>query len=226
MSSLNSIYLVIVELTIWLFVAQGLAIFLPVWASTGVLLVLAYKRFGSKVLMSGFRFVKVLSLPVLFLVWSSIETQSLLNLINSPQRAVLIPFQEEVVYRFIIPAVVANRFSKRFVSVIISTITFCFAHRNTFPTLSTDMLVCVAAALALSNRTLGRNASSIVESFVIHSLHNIHALSGSSDHGVDNALAPLTFYGSLIGIDTLRSMVLRRMGNKPQGLAIYLSNIL
>jgi membrane protease YdiL (CAAX protease family) len=226
MSSLNATYLVIVELTIWLFVAQGLGIFLPVWASTGVLLVLAYKRFGSKVFMCGFRLDKVCTLPVLFLVCSSVETQSFRNLIYAPQLAVLIPFQEEVVYRFIIPAVVAKRFSKRFVSVIISTITFCFAHRNTFPRLSTDMLVCVAAALALSNRTLGRNGSSIVESFVIHSLHNMHALSASSGHGMDNALVPLSFYGYLIGIDTLRSMVLRRMGNKPQGLAIYLSNIL
>ena len=226
MFPLNAIYVAIVELTIWLFISQALSIFLPVWASTAVLLVLVLKRFGSKVFRSAFRLNKVFSLPVLFLLWSSVETQTLHNLFDAPQRAVLIPLQEELVYRLIVPAIVGKRFSKRFVSVTISTMTFCFAHRNSFPMVSTDMLVCVAAALALSNRTLERNGSSIAESFVIHSLHNAHALSSSGDNGMENAIASLAFYGTLFGIDTLRSTLSRKLGNKPQGLAIYLSHIL
>jgi membrane protease YdiL (CAAX protease family) len=196
-----SIQAIIIELALWMFVYQFLAFSLPTWASLPLVVLLIAWRFGRKQLREIFGLKRVISLPVLFLIGSALYTESYKSLENSPNKTVIIPLQEELLYRYIVPKVIqGNSTRSRAISSIISTFMFAFAHRKMFDWFSPDMAVCVLVASALGFRTSYRNKNSIVESFIIHSLHNMHVMNTPPP---ERSISPhpFLFYGSMLGWD-------------------------
>jgi membrane protease YdiL (CAAX protease family) len=122
----------------------------------------------------------------------------------------LIPLNEEVIYRMIIPRIFGRNM---ILSTLASTGLFCYAHRQSFPLLSMDMLVCALGGAALGTRTWKRNKGSIIESFFIHSLHNLHVVlepPDRADRPIPWSISPVSFYTALLVLDGVRTVLRRK----------------
>ena len=197
-----SVQLVLVEIAIWMFVYQTLAFVASGWVSIPIITCLISWRFGSRQLRELFSLKRIISVPVMLLLGSASLTGAFNSMTVSPTTTLIIPLQEELLYRFILPKVFERRVGSGLVSSVFSSVMFAFAHRQMFDFISTDMAVCLLVALALGVRTSYRNKKSIVESFVIHALHNMHAKNeGAASKNLAATVSPFLFYGWMLSWD-------------------------
>ena len=204
MSIFNSIYGAVIEVALWMFASQALAMLAAPTAIAGYVALIVW-RFGLSGLKSVFGFRRALSLPSMALMASAIiqyET-SFVSLTSQAGKALLIPLQEELLYRFILPRTVKKYFP-RALGVIVSALMFCAAHRRNSFSIS-DSAVCLLAGLALGFRAERRDGS-IMEPFLMHALHNVHVLNGVSHpgligSGVKYLIGPVPFYTAILGYD-------------------------
>jgi membrane protease YdiL (CAAX protease family) len=162
-------------------------------------------RFGASCLRSAFGLRHALSFPsVLLFVSAAIQFEtSIHSLASESTTAFLIPIQEELLYRLILPRTL-KKYCSQTIAIILSTTLFCFAHRvNDFS--ASDLAVCIVAGLCLGVRTERRNGR-ILEPLLLHVLHNVHVLNQSDPNvGTMHALlGPLPFYGSVLGYDLFK----------------------
>ena len=179
MAIIDAVQLVLIQLALWTLVSQGLDMFLPSWLSAISLLSLVSWKFGRLNFFGISSLRSLFSFPVFFLLASAVYSGAFHDLLTSLNTALFIPLKEEIFYRFIIPKVIGKNFrSWIFSSTLVSSFLFAFAHRGVYSLLSGDMAVCLLAASALGFRTATRNKGSILESFVIHALHNMQIQAG------------------------------------------------
>jgi membrane protease YdiL (CAAX protease family) len=84
------------------------------------------------------------------------------------------------------------------VSVTVSTILFCFAHRHMYRTVE-DWIVCLVSSVGLSCRFIANR--NLMEIVLIHGIHNMHAL--VNEPGNNSMLVPIVFYSVLAISSTL-----------------------
>lgn len=216
---LASVYLGVAELAIWLMGSTAVTALLP-WKSIAPIAVLAtiWWRYGWVGVRSliGSRFK--LSWAFVILLISAIgnwET-TISALTSAPSSILAAPLSEELLYRYVIPKVLDRRLPKSLkhrgrLAALISAFLFTFAHRNleSYHYIA-DMLVCFVSGLALGFRAAKTN--SITETFVIHSLHNLHVIASrigvaGTTSATKSYVVPLVFYGLMIFNDVLRDYV-------------------
>lgn len=212
---LASIYLIVAETALWLFTTTTVSFFLPPIFSTICLAVLVFWRFGAQIITLPTR--KDINLreivrlwPHLYLLYSArVNNIDVWNTLSkNPIETIIVPVKEEIVYRFILPQVMMARFRNpsrflKHMSVLMSSILFCYAHRNTFELLFLDMMVCFVSGIALGNRSQKKNFLSIMETTGIHALHNMHAITSANRgkrSGASHA-SPIAFYSTMIFAD-------------------------
>ena len=219
MSFLASVYLGVAELALWLMGSSAVTALLP-WKSCAPITYLAaiwwrYGWLGVRSLI-GSRFK--LSWAFIILLMSAVVSweTTIPALTSSPSSIFAAPLSEELLYRYVIPKVLDRRLPKSLkhrerLASLISAVLFTFAHRNLESDhYIADMLVCFFSGLALGFRSARRK--SITETFVIHSLHNLHVIAGRiGAAGTTTATIsygfPLVFYGIMIANDVYRDYV-------------------
>lgn len=188
-------YFQIIEASLWIFLAKALTFLTKDrFVQGSVLLGLAlfrWKRLGPREK----RPVKLVSLwPIMFLLISAITQGLLAEETFSHLGPVLkTPFYEEVLYRYILLKVFSDGHNF-FSQFLVPSLLFAFAHRHYG--ISFDLALCFMSGIALSVRM--RRSDRLVETFVIHALHNLHAVSASSKN---ETLFPLCFYAAMLLTD-------------------------
>jgi membrane protease YdiL (CAAX protease family) len=213
-SILTSVYLNIAELSLWFFLSTILNSYVPSrLLALAILGLVIYRRYG----MSALRRVLNLrlTLPIIILGFSAVSkyTSALEALTSNPTSILITPISEELLYRFVIPKIV-NKIPlrvkpKQIVTVLVPALLFCFAHRNNpSQNFLADMLVCFLSGSALNLRA--QKTNSIIETFLIHALHNLHVVANKvkTEMNLDvfpgvQIITPCMFYGTMIVHDSL-----------------------
>lgn len=222
MGVLSSVYLAIVELALWTFGTISLSFLTSSrLVQIGVLITMIFWRFkwmGILGLFKPFAF----SWPVMYLLASGLtKSKAMLSALTSnPTSTVVSPLYEEIIYRYIVPKVVESRVLPSFkysdkLAVGISALLFCFAHRHSGSI--GDLAVCLTSGIALNLRA-AKNKS-ILETFLIHALHNLHVISGKQEvegqpaggwllslipTAVSQYIGPIGMYGAMVVWDMWR----------------------
>lgn len=208
------VYSIIIEIALWLFIITTISILLPPAFSALSLPLLVFWRFRSSVFSFSsphqtlpYRILR--HWPYIFLLLSA--TVNKINIFETlkayPLETTIAPFKEEMIYRLIIPRIIMVRFSApsksiKWVSTLISSVLFCYAHRTSFNNPLLDMPVCFISAIALGNRSQ-KNFISIFETLAIHALHNMHVVNNELRMipPISAYANPVAFYGSLLVTD-------------------------
>ena len=207
------VYLIVSEITLWLFADAALSMLLPTGLAVLIHLLLIRLRFGSSTfsIKAKFKLRHLLRFwPHIFLLSNALSNgiRLLDSIARYPSETIFVPFKEEIVYRLVLPRTILSLFPKISclncrVAVLVSTVLFCFAHRNAFVNPLLDMPVCFISGLALGSRSKG-NFWSVLETTGIHALHNIHVIGGvspGSEPSVYSYISPIAFYGSMLFTD-------------------------
>lgn len=208
--SVTSLYVLVIELTVWLMGARFLALlrtgpYVHPAELIAIFCILVLRRDHLRL------DIPYRSIPIYLLSLSLIY--QLLFVENAPipvtkllSSGFIVPLYEEVLYRVVLIDIVERRKFPTAVSVVACIITsalfFSIAHRNTVGS-NEDMLMCVVSGLALAARYMASDKN-LLEPWCIHVLHNLHVMLNNTSGSCQ--LTPITFY-AIILLVSMRSLV-------------------
>lgn len=190
---LVTIYMQIVEVSIWVGITHFIEHSFPSREVHAlILLVLAILRWRH--ILPSLRYRSQISWwPLGFLLLSAFTTLSVNPsniLLSNPGLTIVAPLYEELLYRIVLPKIP----SLKNWNIVLPAILFGYAHRHTASHM--DLCVCFLSGLALNVRVA--KYGNVLETFAIHTLHNLHVLSSSSSN---SHLIPIVFYALMIVTD-------------------------